>query len=120
MQQWLPWVWAAKKWAERLKEGWHPTTCTPEQKQALMRLGAIYLMHYTLEKRGDAVAKFHLTNGSTLFQLNWAGDVSKKGLQQSAGLMVNYLYELDKVEAQHEAFSKGQIVSGRAVNALLQ
>jgi malonyl-CoA decarboxylase len=109
-----------KKWSERLKEGWHPSTCSPEQKQALMRLGAVYLMHYTLEKRGDAVAKFHLSNGATLFQLNWAGDVSKKGLQQSAGLMVNYLYELDKVEAQHEAFSKGQIVSGRAVNALLQ
>jgi malonyl-CoA decarboxylase len=109
-----------KKWSERLREGWLPSSCTPEQKQALMRLGAIYLRHYTLEKRGDAVAKFHLANGATLFQLNWAGDVSKKGLQQSAGLMVNYLYELDKVEAQHESFSKGQIVTGRLVNALLQ
>jgi malonyl-CoA decarboxylase len=39
-------------------------------------------------------------------------------LQQSGGLMVNYLYELDKVEAQHEAFSQGQIITGRAVSTL--
>lgn len=109
-----------KKWAERLKEGWHPTTSTPGEKQALMRLGASYLVHYTMEKKGDPVAKFHLSNGATLFQLNWAADLSKKGLQQSAGLMVNYLYELDKVEDQHEAFSKGQIVTARPVHALIQ
>ena len=107
-----------RKWSERLKEGWHPSSCSPEQQQALMRLCATYLMHYTQERRGDSVAKFHLTNGATLFQINWAGDVSKKGLQQSAGLMVNYLYELDKVEAQHEAFSKGVVTTSRGVSAL--
>ena len=109
-----------RKWAERLKEGWQPGNCSVDEKQALQRLCAIYLMHYTLEKRGDAVAKFHLTNGATLHQLNWAADHSRKGLQQSAGLMVNYLYELDKVEAQHEAFSKGQIATSRSVSALAQ
>ena len=107
------------KWSERLREGWHPTQCTPEQRQALMRLGAAYLLHYTHERRGDAVAKFHLSNGATLHQLNWAADLSKKGLQQSAGLMVNYLYELDKVEAQHEAFSQGQLIASRSVNTLV-
>ena len=107
-----------RKWSERLKDGWHPSSCSPEQRQALMRLCATYLMHYTLERRGDSVAKFHLSNGATLFQINWAADLSKKGLQQSAGLMVNYLYELDKVETQHEAFSKGQVISARSVSAL--
>lgn len=109
-----------RKWSERLKEGWHPGNSSPEERQAMMRLGAVYLMHYTPEKRGDAVAKFHLSNGATLHQLNWAADLSKKGLQQSAGLMVNYLYALDKVEAQHEAFSQGHIVSARNVSALAQ
>ena len=109
-----------RKWSERLKEGWHPSQDSPEQKQALMRLCATYLVHYTQEKRGDSVAKFHLSNGATLFQVNWAADLSKKGLQQSAGLMVNYLYELDKVETQHEAFSKGRIVTARSVDALIQ
>jgi malonyl-CoA decarboxylase len=106
------------KWSERLKEGWHPTQCPPEQQQALMRLCASYLIHYTHERGGDSVAKFHLTNGATLHQVNWAADLSRKGLQQSGGLMVNYLYELDKVEAQHEAFSQGQIITGRAVSTL--
>ena len=107
-----------RKWSERLKDGWHPSSCSPEQRQALMRLCATYLMHYTRERRGDSVAKFHLSNGATLFQINWAADLSKKGLQQSAGLMVNYLYELDKVEAQHEAFSKGQVIASRGVSLL--
>lgn len=107
-----------RKWSERLKDGWHPSSCSPEQRQALMRLCATYLMHYTRERRGDSVAKFHLSNGATLFQINWAADLSKKGLQQSAGLMVNYLYELDKVEAQHEAFSKGQVIASRGVSML--
>ncbi len=107
-----------RKWSERLKDGWHPSSCTPEQQDALKRLCATYLMHYTQERRGDSVAKFHLANGATLFQINWAADLSKKGLQQSAGLMVNYLYELDKVEAQHEAFSKGQVITARGVSAL--
>jgi malonyl-CoA decarboxylase len=107
-----------RKWSERLKDGWHPSTCTPEQQEALKRLCATYLMHYTQERRGDSVAKFHLANGATLFQINWAADLSKKGLQQSAGLMVNYLYELDKVEAQHEAFSKGEVITARGVSSL--
>ena len=64
------------------------------------------------------MAKFHLANGATLHQINWAADLSKKGLQQSAGLMVNYLYELDKVEEQHEAFSRGEIMASRAVSRL--
>jgi malonyl-CoA decarboxylase len=65
------------------------------------------------------VANFHLSNGATLHQLNWAADLSNKGLQQSAGLMVNYLYELDKVEEQHEAFSRGQVIRSRNVEKLI-
>jgi len=107
-----------RKWSERLKDGWHPSNCPPEHQEALKRLCALYLMHYTQERRGDSVAKFHLANGATLYQINWAADLSKKGLQQSAGLMVNYLYELDKVETQHEAFSKGKVITARGVSSL--
>jgi hypothetical protein len=46
--------------------------------------------------------------------LNQTGaDTSTKGLQQSAGIMVNYVYELEKVEEQHEAFSKGKLTYSR-------
>lgn len=108
-----------KSWAERIKEGWHPSKSSDTEQKALLSLCAAYLMHYTTSRQGDAVANFHLSNGATLQQLNWAADLSKKGLQQSAGLMVNYLYELDKVEVQHEAFSKGTVTWSRAVEKLI-
>ncbi len=104
-------------WTERLKAGWLPKLCGESEKRALLRLCALYLIHHTLTSGGDAVAKFHLSNGATLHQINWAGDVSRKGLQQSAGMMVNYLYELDKVEEQHEAFSQQKVVFSKALSS---
>lgn len=106
-------------WAERVKEGWHPTLCSDQERRALLTLGAAYLMDLTTSRQGDPVANFHLSNGATLHQLNWAADLSKNGLQQSAGLMVNYLYDLDKVEEQHEAFSKGKVTASRRVSNLI-
>ncbi len=53
----------------------------------------------------DPVTRFHLGNGASLKQLNWLGDISDKGLKQSAGLMVNYHYDLAEVEARHEAYA---------------
>jgi malonyl-CoA decarboxylase len=108
-----------KPWTERIKEGWKPDQCSDKEKSALHSLCAAYLMYLTTSKNGDAVANFHLSNGATLHQINWAADLSKKGIQQSAGLMVNYLYELDKVEQQHEAFSKGKVTWSRAVERLI-
>ena len=108
-----------RSWSERIKEGWCPQTCSDREQEALMSLGAAYLKHYTTSRQGDAVANFHLSNGATLHQLNWAADLSKKGLQQSAGLMVNYLYELDKVEEQHEAFSKGKVTCSRSIEKFI-
>jgi malonyl-CoA decarboxylase len=106
-------------WAERLKAGWHPERSEEPERAALMRLCALYLMHKTPEARGDAVGKFHLSNGATLHQINWAADLSKKGLQQAGGLMVNYLYELGKVEEQHEAFSNRTVSFSRGVEKLV-
>ena len=103
------------KWAERLRAGWNPQAASEVEREALMRLCALYLMYHTTHPTGDAVGKFHLTNGATLFRINWAADQSKKGIQQSAGIMVNYLYELDKVETQHEAFMKRVVVYARGV-----
>ncbi|WP_375171219.1 malonyl-CoA decarboxylase [Marinobacter sp.] len=58
----------------------------------------------------DPVARFHLGNGASLHRINWAGDVSGKGLRQAHGLMVNYRYELNEIEQNHEAFSKEGVV----------
>jgi malonyl-CoA decarboxylase len=52
----------------------------------------------------DPVASFHLGNGARLERINWLGDLSPKGMHDSYGLMVNYLYHLDHIEKNHELF----------------
>ncbi len=72
----------------------------PEKEQkSLQQL----MLHYLSKEKGanavakDSVAHFHLSNGSQLHEINWLADTSKKGMAQSAGMMVNYLYELPKI-----------------------
>jgi malonyl-CoA decarboxylase len=87
------------------------------------RLCARYLL---LEKnsRGrtrDPVAHFHLTNGARVERLNWLADASAQGLAQSAGMMVNYLYDLSKIEANHESYTgDGKVSASASVNRLLK
>ena len=52
----------------------------------------------------DPVARFHLGNGAILKNINLNADQSSKGLSQSNGIMVNYLYDLETVERNHELF----------------
>jgi malonyl-CoA decarboxylase len=69
----------------------------------------------------DPVARFHLGNGARLERINWLGDLSQKGLRESAGIMVNYLYRLDDIERNHEAFANdGEVVASNAVKKLLK
>lgn len=69
----------------------------------------------------DPVARFHLGNGARLERLNFLGDVSSKGLRQSHGLMVNYLYALDEIEKNHEAFAeKGTVAASPVVRKALR
>jgi malonyl-CoA decarboxylase len=58
----------------------------------------------------DPVARFHLGNGAILEQVNFGADRSAKGMKQSGGLMVNYLYDLDVVESNHETFHETRAV----------
>jgi malonyl-CoA decarboxylase len=90
-----------------------------EATQALLRLCAYYLGHCSTMPGGDAVARFHLDNGARLERLNALGDLSAKGAKQSFGLMVNYLYDLEKVEAHHEQFTQGAVAQSRAIATLL-
>ena len=63
------------------------------------------------------MARFHLDNGARLERLNANGNLSGKGLKQSFGLMVNYLYDLTRIEAYHERFVHGEVVHSRALGA---
>jgi malonyl-CoA decarboxylase len=92
-----------------------------EVRDALMKLCAHYLLR---EKSGnlarDPVARFHLGNGARLHRLHWAADMTDKGRQQSAGIMVNYLYDLNRIEMNHdEYFDQGTIAASRTISKLL-
>ena len=87
--------------------------------QALWRLAATYLVFGSSTPRGDPVARFHLDNGARLERLNAHANLSAKGLKQSAGLMVNYLYDLSRIETCHDRFVHGRVVHSRALSALL-
>ena len=68
----------------------------------------------------DPVARFHLGNGAELEAIHWMGDISENGLAQSAGIMVNYRYRLDRIEANHEAYvTGGEVKASRAVRGYL-
>ncbi len=95
---------------------------TPEgADRTLATLAAAYF----LQARGasgrviDPVARFHLGNGARLERINPRGDASPAGLRQSLGVMVNYLYDLDHIEANHEAFAnRGAVAASSAVKKL--
>jgi malonyl-CoA decarboxylase len=104
--------------------GWHADPDLAERLQpTLMYLAA----HYYLRAKGssgrlpDPVGRFHLGNGARLERLNWLGDTSEKGLRTAAGLMVNYLYDLRFIEANHETFANhGTVVASPAVQQALR
>jgi malonyl-CoA decarboxylase len=81
-------------------------------KTPLLRLVAHYLID---EKRPggtawDSVAHFHLNNGARIEQLNWLANTSPRGFEESAGIMLNYRYEPEQIEANHEFYRGGHAV----------
>jgi malonyl-CoA decarboxylase len=91
------------------------------RRHDLLALCAQYLVK---ERRNDLaldpVARFHLGNGASLHAIHWAADLSDKGLEQSAGLMVNYLYDLGSIEENHDSyFDQGEVATSRDVGRLL-
>ena len=76
-------------------------------REPLLRAAAWYYLR-ARTPRGtplDSVARFHLGNGARLERLNFAADTSERALRQSHGLMVNYLYDLEHIEKNHEAYA---------------
>jgi malonyl-CoA decarboxylase len=105
-----------RAWLESLKEGGVPDT-----ERELMARCAQYLLH---AKRSDGspvdpVARFHLANGSRLERINWMGDTGPAGIRRSLGLTANYVYRLQDVEANHEAYARDlKVVSTSALAKL--
>lgn len=88
----------------------HVNTMPANVKDCLLRLCTGFLVGQTHGQLADPVARFHLDNGARLEAVHVGADLSAKGLQQSASLMVNYLYDLGSVEARHQAFVNEEVV----------
>jgi malonyl-CoA decarboxylase len=95
-------------------EGWWQVPDLREPvKDPLKRAAAYYFLHARNASGApiDAVARFHLGNGARLEQINFLGDASEKGIQQAHGMMVNYLYDLEYIERNHEAYAQNRVIA---------
>jgi malonyl-CoA decarboxylase len=93
------------------------------KQDALTKLAASYLCLCQKNSRRamDPVAHFHLSNGAQVARINWMADTSRKGLEQSGGLMVNYVYELPRIESRSQQYiSEGVISKSSSVKKLLK
>ena len=108
------------RWVEMART---PSAEIEQLKTVLTALAANYfLVAKSVDHRPvDPVARFHLGNGARLERINWLADTSEKGLREGHGLMVNYRYELDDIEKNHEAYAQdGTVAASRAVRSQLR
>jgi malonyl-CoA decarboxylase len=107
--------------AELLAKVGDPLALPPKSpaRAQLLAWAARYLAREVVDgKPLDPVARFHLGNGARIERLNWAADPSAKGLKQSYGLMVNYLYDLKRLDKHREMLTQGKIAAASAVTGL--
>jgi len=109
--------------ADEIADGaWAEDPATAERLRR--RLEALAARYLVLAKAAngrpyDPVARFHLGNGARLERLDWLADRSPKGLAEAAGFMVNYLYDLDAIERNHEAFAeRGEVIAASGLKKL--
>jgi malonyl-CoA decarboxylase len=116
-------AWLGKHAPAELLQAWEAAPDLAEKsppRVALKQWAARYLAQELQDgKPLDAVARFHLGNGARVERLNWAADPSPKGLKQSYGLMVNYLYDLKKLDRNRSALAQGKIPVAPAIKDLL-
>ena len=116
-------AWLGKHAPAELLQAWEAAPDLAEKsppRVALKQWAARYLAQELQDgKPLDAVARFHLGNGARIERLNWAADPSAKGFKQSYGLMVNYLYDLKKLDRNRSALAQGKIPVAPAIKDLL-
>jgi malonyl-CoA decarboxylase len=102
---------------------WTNEETAAQVQDTVMRAAAWYYLR-ARNRRGlpvDAVARFHLGNGARLERINWLGDTSERAMAQAYGLMVNYQYDLDDIEKNHESYAEGPtVVASGSVQRLLR
>jgi malonyl-CoA decarboxylase len=110
--------WLAKEHGASVADG-----RTAPQGDALRKLAAQYITT-ARDRRGqvqDPVGRFHLGNGARLEAIHAQGDLSQRGMREAHGLMVNYLYDLSAIEANHvRLFELGEVAVSAAVQDLIK
>jgi len=103
-------------------EKWNTvSTLSAAMKPILLQLAAEYLVEAKRNGRIlDSVGNFHVRNGACVWRLNWLADTSVNGMKQSAGIMVNYRYILEDLEANTGQYlQKGFVATSERVTSLL-
>lgn len=115
--------WLSKNAPPDLLKAWEQALELPAnapERAALLSMTAQYLAREMRDgKPLDPVARFHLGNGARVERINWAGDPSTKGMKQSYGLMVNYLYDLKRLDRHRALLAQGKIPTAPAVGKLM-
>lgn len=86
------------------------------------KMAARYLLEEKNEQAEpiDPVARFHLKNGAILERINVLGNPSDRGMERSCGTMVNYVYDLSRVEENHEEYVRNnRVISSAQVRKTL-
>ena len=105
-----------RRWLERRADA---PADPAHDEAATIGLAALYLTNPG-PKASDPVARFHLGNGARLERINWMGNPAQRGMAESYGVMVNYLYDPDTIEENHEGYARGGIIArSAAVSALV-
>ncbi|GLR54672.1 malonyl-CoA decarboxylase [Shinella yambaruensis] len=104
-------------------EGWADDEEIGATVQPTMTAAAAWYFLRARDAKGrivDPVARFHLGNGARLERINFLADRSGRAMRQAHGLMVNYLYKLDDIETNHEAFAgRNEVVTTPAIRRLV-
>jgi malonyl-CoA decarboxylase len=108
-------------WTESLPEFGAEGPCCTDRPTGQLGICATYLTGAAGAKgSADPVARFHLSNGARLERVNWLGNLTPRGIEESCGIMVNYLNDPKAIEANHEAFAHdGMVVCSPEVDALI-
>ncbi|MHB8949035.1 MAG: malonyl-CoA decarboxylase [Rhodoferax sp.] len=92
---------------------------TSPVRHFLMQCAAHYLGRELVRgKPLDPVTRFHLGNGARVERLNWGGDPSSKGFNQSYGMMVNYLYDLKRLDRYRAQFANSKLAVSSEIETL--
>src|SRR5262249_17816945 len=83
-------------------------------RPGLLSAAARYLLSTPGGRAVDPVAHFHLSNGASVERLNWLANPAVYGIDESLGLMVNYVYDREWMATNADAYLSEGVVRASA------